>query len=71
MDTKYAAFIGMGAELITMLLIGIFLGRFADQRWELEGMGMAAGTVGGLVVWFVHLLVMIRGLEKNSNQDGT
>ena len=62
-DKRIYFFIGMGFELVGVILAMLYLGQFIDEKYRLGGMAMALLTMGGLLGWVVHLMVIMRKFE--------
>jgi hypothetical protein len=71
MDRKTALFIGMGVELVAVVLIFIYLGRWLDDTYGLKGLATALSAMVALVVWVVHLLTVVRVLAKQEKGEHT
>lgn len=71
MNNKFAAFIGMGAEMIALMLLGVYLGGKADQAWSLSGLGMGLGVLLALILWFIHLMIQLKSLDNNKTGKDT
>ncbi|PWU19599.1 MAG: hypothetical protein C5B49_05505 [Bdellovibrio sp.] len=61
---KYIVFAGMGFELVGLIIACLFIGQWLDERFSLKGLGVISFSVLGLVGWLVHLLQMLKLLEK-------
>lgn len=63
---KMAAFVGIGFELIGLLLGAAFLGRYLDQKFAFQGLVTAGLVILALVGWLIHLILLLKGLDSNS-----
>ena len=59
-DKKAYFFIGMGFELVGVVLATIYLGQVVDEKYSLGGMGVALLAMGGLLGWVIHLMVAMK-----------
>ena len=67
----WAVFLGMGFELTALVLVGVYLGRIIDQKYNWNGMGVLAGSMLGLISWMVHFFVLLRATEANDDETGS
>lgn len=61
---KYIVFASIGFELIGLLVVAIWLGKYLMEN----GYGSAAQAIcvlGAFLVWFISLMVKLRNLQKN------
>ncbi len=65
---KMAAFVGIGFEIIGILLLAAWAGSWLDTAYDLKGMGTAGLVILGLVGWLVHLLYMLKGLDTDQSE---
>lgn len=65
LDRRSALFLGMGFEVLGAIVGGYFLGQALDAKYKIMGGyggPMLAGV--GLVGWMIHLILIVRKLEK-------
>ena len=62
---KSIAFVGIGFEIIALLIAGVTIGGAIDRRFNLKGLGTAVMVIASLVLWFIHLIHLL----KSMNQD--
>jgi F0F1-type ATP synthase assembly protein I len=65
MDKKYLVFIGIGFELVAIILTCIFIGQKLDEKYHGKGMFLIGFSVLGLTGWLIHVLKMLRHFEKD------
>ncbi len=66
-DSKYLVFIGMGFELVGLVLASVYVGQYLDTKFELKGLGIVSMMVLGLVGWLVHIVQLVKNMDKNSD----
>lgn len=62
---KYLPFLGMGFELIAMVLAGVYVSEELEKKFNSKGLITLFVFFGLLIAWFIHLFVMI----KKANSD--
>jgi F0F1-type ATP synthase assembly protein I len=64
-------FMGMGFELVVLILAGAYAGDMIDKHFGWKGYASAALIVLFLISWFYHLMVLLKKVnedeEKNEN----
>jgi len=68
---KGMVFLGMGFELLGVVLGGMFVGQAVDREFQWPGYGLAAFVVLGLVGWMVHLVFMLKKFMQEDTNDPT
>lgn len=63
---KMAVFVGIGFELIGLLLGAAFLGRYLDEKFALKGLMTAGLVILALVGWLIHLVVLLKGFQADT-----
>lgn len=66
---KGIVFIGMGFELLGLILGGLFLGTAIDKEMNWPGYGLAVCVVAGLVSWIFHLVIMLKKFMTEDTDD--
>lgn len=63
---KYLIFIGIGLELFTYTLMGLFLGRYVDEYFSTKGLWTAIliFVFGGF--WFYRILTVLKKLNRDN-----
>ena len=64
MKREYLVFMGLGFELTALIIAGVLGGRWLDSEYQLKGLGVAAGCLGALLLWIIHLFRAVKALEK-------
>ena len=62
-DKRAYFFIGMGFELVGIILVTLYLGQIIDDKYSLGGIAIAFLTMGGLLGWLIHLMWLVKRFE--------
>ena len=65
---RMVAFVGIGFELIGLLLGGAFLGQYLDREFGVAGLWTAGMVILGLVGWLVHLVILLKGYQSTETK---
>lgn len=65
MSGKMAAFVGIGFEVVGLLIASVWVGGWLDTKFQLKGMATAGLVVLALAGWFVHIIWMLKRFEKD------
>lgn len=57
-------FVGMGFELVGLIVACLFIGQWIDQNYGTKGLGIAGFSILALVGWLVHLIQLLKQVEK-------
>ena len=68
MKSKYLVFVGMGFELVGLILGSAYLGHLLDQNYDLKGLGVVGLSVLGLGGWLTHVILLSKRLEKEDEK---
>lgn len=71
MDRQYAVFMSMGLELVGLVTVLVFLGRYLDSNYGWGGWGVILGAFIATAGWIAHLLLVIRQLAKKEEAGDT
>lgn len=69
MNRRYLIFTAMGFELVGLILACLFIGQWLDENYGLKGLGVIGLMVGGLVGWLVHLIQLLKMIDRNENKE--
>ena len=69
MTNKYVIFIGMGFELVGLILGSVYLGHMVDVNYPTQGLGVVSLSLLALAGWLVHVVALSRKLEKNEDSS--
>lgn len=61
---KYAVFIGMGFELIGVVLVCLFLGQKLEEKYPLKNLWAVLLIFAGLAGWFYRVIILLKRLNK-------
>jgi len=70
MDRKTAVLMAMGFEMVGLVGVLSFIGRWFDNTYSWGGLGTAGGAVIGVIAWMIHLFVLLKSFEKDSSNEG-
>lgn len=68
---KYIIFTAMGVELVGLILGSLYLGQLLDEHYKTQGLIMVAFSLASLAGWLFHIVILAKGLEKNSKPEET
>jgi uncharacterized membrane protein len=63
-NSKLGAALGLGMELVGMVGILIYAGRYFDTKYTWPGYGVAGGGLLAVIVWLVHVIFVIRSIDE-------
>jgi membrane protein DedA with SNARE-associated domain len=66
---KFLIFSGIGAELGGLILIAFFVGRYLDESYQTKGLIFLGLTLTFLVAWFIHIVWLLKRLQKQTPAD--
>lgn len=64
-------FMGMGFELVGIVLASLYLGSMLDKYFTLGGLGVAATLLLGLGGWVAHIVFLLVRMQKANDQKRT
>ena len=64
---KYAVFIGMGFELLGIVLVGLYLGVKLEEKYPMKNLWPVLLIFAALAGWFYRVIVLLKRLNKDSN----
>jgi F0F1-type ATP synthase assembly protein I len=64
MDKKALAYVALAFELAGLVVVCIFIGKYLDEKFSLNGLGIAGGALMGLILWVIHVTVVLRTYER-------
>ena len=71
MMKKGVVFMGMGFELLGLILGALFLGQTIDKHFGWPGYGVAIMVVVVMVSWMYHLIVLLKRFMDEDSPDDT
>lgn len=66
---KYLIFVGIGFELIGLIIGSVFLGDYLETLLPTKGLWVAGLILASLVGWMVHLMFMLKSVQKSNSQS--
>lgn len=66
---KSMVFMGLGFELVLLVLGGAYLGGFIDKYFGWAGYGSAGIILVFMISWFYHLIILLKRI--NEEDDGS
>lgn len=57
---KYLLFIGLGTEIVGLILAAVWLGGLVDEKMETKGLFLSLFSFAGLIGWMIHILVLVK-----------
>ena len=69
MDKKALAFVGLAFELAALVVAFIYIGQYFDLKYNLKGLGIAGGALGGLIVWVAHVAIVLKSFERSEEKS--
>ncbi len=71
MDRRTAILISMGFEVVGAVLAGVYVGQWLDDKYHWGGLGLVGMIAVGFIGWFLHLIIIVRGLEASDSSGDT
>ena len=69
MKAKGAALLGLGSELIVLILVSVWAGRSIDTRFEWKGLGVGLLVTLAFIVWFVRIVFLLKSKQGPSSDE--
>jgi hypothetical protein len=66
---KGLVFLGMGFELLGLILGGLYIGRAIDHEMAWPGYGVALMVVICMASWMVHLIFLLKRFMADTDDD--
>lgn len=64
---KYMLFIGIGFELIGLITAAVLLSDWLEEKYPSKGMITAGLILLALVGWFIHIMMLLKRVNKENN----
>ena len=68
-DRKYLILMGLGMEIVALIIAMLYLGSLLDPELGGQGYGPMIGAVLALVVWISHLVIYVQNSERDIDPD--
>jgi len=66
---KYLIFVSIGFELIGLVLAGIYVSGWLEERYKTGGFITMGVLFLVLIGWFVHITYMLKKAQKNTDDS--
>ncbi len=61
---KYIVFAGVGFELVGLIVASVYLGEYLEGKTPSKGLWVAGLILVSLVGWLVHVVAMLKNIQK-------
>jgi hypothetical protein len=68
---KSTVFMGMGFELVILILGAAYIGKYIDDYMHWPGYGAASMIILFLISWFYHLIILLRKFNEDDDASGS
>ena len=68
MKNKYLVFVGIGIELVGIMMACLLIGQWLDQKYDLKGLAMVGLSVMGLAGWLVQIVKLTQKMDKQADE---
>lgn len=69
MNNRYIVFAAIGFELVGVMLACLFIGQWVDETYGTKGLGVLGLSILGLTGWMVHMVRLLKMIEKAPQED--
>ncbi|MFN7728913.1 MAG: AtpZ/AtpI family protein [Bdellovibrio sp.] len=69
--SRYLVFASMGLELVGLVIGCLYIGQVLDEKFGTKGLMVIFFSVASLVGWFIHLVFLLKRIEKLAEKDKT
>jgi F0F1-type ATP synthase assembly protein I len=59
----------MGVELVGLVIGCLYIGQILDEKFGTKGLMVIFFSVASLVGWFIHLIFLLKRIEKLEEKD--
>lgn len=67
MNPKLLVFSAMGIELVGAIVGAVLVGQWIDGTYQLKGIGVLSLSIGALVGWLIHIIILLKKLEEKES----
>ena len=64
-QNKYLVFLGMGMELVGLVLTSVYVGQKIDVEYGTKGLALVGLSMASLAGWIAHIVLLSKKLEKS------
>lgn len=68
MNKQGIIFVGIGFELVGLILAAVYIGQAIDRYMGWTGIAMAALMMISLAGWITHIVILLNRQEKQENE---
>ena len=68
MNKQGFIFVGIGFELVGLILASVYLGQAIDKHMGWSGIAMAALMMLSLAGWIAHIVILLNRQEKEAKE---
>lgn len=68
-NSKYLIFMGMGIELVGLVISSLYLGKWIDEKYNLKGLGMVLFSMCALAGWIYHIVLLTKKLDREKSEQ--
>ena len=61
-------FVGMGFELLGLMLGALYIGQILDEKLESQGIYTAILSFTALIIWVYHLVLLIKKFQNENDR---
>ncbi len=69
MKNQYAVFMGLGFELVILIVIFMAIGEAFDKKMQFDNIGRLVGIISGFALWMVHLFVLLKKTDQTASDN--
>lgn len=69
-NKKGLIFIGLGFELVGLIMATLYVGRLIDETYGWSGLGVASMVLLGTAGWFYHLIILLKRFMEEDKSEG-
>jgi len=66
-NKKGLVFMGMGFELLALILTALYVGKYIDDHYQTGGLVMAGLSFLALIIWMYHLIILTKQFRRNND----
>lgn len=66
---KYILFIGIGFELIGLIVVAIYVSAWLEEKYPSKGTITAGMILLALVGWFIHIFVLLKKVSTEKQKE--
>ncbi len=69
MNKQGFVFVGIGFELVGLMLASVYIGQAIDKHLGWSGIAMAALMMISLAGWIAHIVILLNKQEKEAKEN--